>query len=134
MSYYRKTIQRLMNVQSKRCFYCGIIISESPNEKNTGATIDHVVPRLAGGDNNIANLVMACGLCNSTKQHMDVSEFCYLISCDEVAFNKFLQKNHIKRMKKNKQYADISNPNKKSKWEINLKRIRRVRKQNTNVR
>lgn len=31
------------------------------------ATIDHVIPLVAGGTNDLTNLVLACDRCNSTK-------------------------------------------------------------------
>ena len=45
------------------CGYCGI------GESETGAelTIDHFMPRVAGGDDNFDNLVYACHACNEFK-------------------------------------------------------------------
>lgn len=44
-----------------RCAYCG---DESTRRQ---LTVDHVVPRVAGGSGMRANLVLACKPCNETK-------------------------------------------------------------------
>ncbi|GAC1687385.1 MAG: hypothetical protein NVS9B3_05930 [Gemmatimonadaceae bacterium] len=52
-----------------RCVYCGTVF---PAEE---LTVDHVQPRLRGGDNSAGNLVTACGGCNVTKGHRRVADF-----------------------------------------------------------
>jgi 5-methylcytosine-specific restriction endonuclease McrA len=44
-----------------RCVYCGMPF---PLEQ---LTLDHVQPRMRGGDNSDGNLVCACGACNLRK-------------------------------------------------------------------
>ncbi|HEX7241334.1 MAG TPA: HNH endonuclease [Longimicrobiaceae bacterium] len=44
-----------------RCVYCGTVL---PAEQ---LTLDHVQPRMRGGDNTPGNLVTACGPCNTRK-------------------------------------------------------------------
>ncbi len=44
-----------------RCVYCGTVL---PPEQ---LTLDHVQPRMRGGDNTPGNLVTACGPCNTRK-------------------------------------------------------------------
>ena len=46
-----------------RCGYCGV------SEQDTGATLtfDHYKPRIAGGDDDLDNLVYACHACNEYK-------------------------------------------------------------------
>src|SRR5690349_24846737 len=52
-----------------RCVYCG---AQLPAEE---LTLDHVQPRVRGGDRSEGNLVTACGACNTLKGHRRLSEF-----------------------------------------------------------
>ena len=52
-----------------QCVYCGLPF---PAEE---LTVDHVQPRLRGGDNSDGNVVTACGGCNALKGHRRLSEF-----------------------------------------------------------
>jgi len=52
-----------------RCVYCG---QPFPAEE---LTIDHVQPRVRGGDSSAGNVVTACGACNALKGHRRLSEF-----------------------------------------------------------
>jgi 5-methylcytosine-specific restriction endonuclease McrA len=52
-----------------RCVYCG---AELPAE---ALTVDHVQPRVRGGDASGGNLVTACGPCNVRKGHRALAEF-----------------------------------------------------------
>lgn len=49
------------------CFYCGC--------KGVLLTRDHAVPLVRGGSNDIANIVPACGSCNSAKGTLTAEEF-----------------------------------------------------------
>jgi len=53
---YKKKWAELIGYYGARCFYCQVEIA---------TTIDHVVPYSWDQDNEIENLVPACGLCNS---------------------------------------------------------------------
>lgn len=52
-----------------RCVYCG---GEFPAEV---LSVDHVQPRVRGGDRSGGNLVTACGGCNTRKGHRRLAEF-----------------------------------------------------------
>ena len=52
-----------------RCVYCG---AELPA---AALTVDHVQPRVRGGDASGGNLVTACGPCNVRKGHRALAEF-----------------------------------------------------------
>ena len=52
-----------------RCVYCGEVF---PVEE---LTVDHVQPRVRGGDRSGGNLVTACGGCNVKKGHRRLAEF-----------------------------------------------------------
>jgi 5-methylcytosine-specific restriction endonuclease McrA len=52
-----------------RCVYCGEVF---PTE---ALSVDHVQPRVRGGDNSGGNVVTACGGCNTRKGHRRLAEF-----------------------------------------------------------
>ena len=52
-----------------RCVYCG---EQFPAEE---LTLDHVQPRVRGGDRSEGNLVTACKACNTLKGHHRLSFF-----------------------------------------------------------
>ena len=52
-----------------QCAYCGAVF---PVEQ---LSVDHVQPRVKGGDRSGGNLVTACGACNTRKGHRSVAEF-----------------------------------------------------------
>jgi 5-methylcytosine-specific restriction endonuclease McrA len=52
-----------------RCVYCG---EQFPAEE---LTLDHVQPRVRGGDRSEGNLVTACRACNTLKGHRRLSVF-----------------------------------------------------------
>ena len=52
-----------------RCVYCG---ERFPAEE---LTLDHVQPRVRGGDRSEGNLVTACRACNTLKGHRRLSVF-----------------------------------------------------------
>ena len=58
--------QNVFKRDDDKCVYCG-----SEND----LTIDHVIPRSKGGNNDWANLVTCCGTCNVKKCSKDVDEF-----------------------------------------------------------
>lgn len=52
-----------------RCVYCG---EQFPADE---LTLDHVQPRVRGGDRSEGNLVTACKACNTLKGHHRLSGF-----------------------------------------------------------
>ena len=52
-----------------RCVYCGQVFPEE------ALTVDHVQPRVRGGDRSGGNLVTACGGCNVRKGHRRLAHF-----------------------------------------------------------
>ena len=52
-----------------RCVYCG---EQFPADE---LTLDHVQPRVRGGDRSEGNLVTACKACNTLKGHRRLSAF-----------------------------------------------------------
>jgi 5-methylcytosine-specific restriction endonuclease McrA len=54
------------------CFYCGVPFDGDGARRRT---VDHRVPRAAGGTDGLANLVFACGACNQRKGNRTEEEF-----------------------------------------------------------
>lgn len=52
---------RIFRRDGFRCVYCGLVF---PGEQ---LSLDHVQPRMRGGDNSEGNLVTACQPCNTRK-------------------------------------------------------------------
>ena len=65
-----------------RCIYCG---EQFPVEE---LTLDHVEPRVRGGDRSEGNLVTACKGCNTRKGHRRLSLF---LHDDAVARTNFFR-------------------------------------------
>jgi 5-methylcytosine-specific restriction endonuclease McrA len=74
--------RRIFERDAYRCVYCG---QQFPIEE---LTIDHVEPRVRGGDRSDGNLVTACKACNTLKGQRRLSDF--LLS-DKVARSNFLR-------------------------------------------
>ena len=64
-----------------RCVYCGELFDPD------ALTIDHVQPRVRGGDNSPGNVVTACGGCNTAKGRRKLVEF---LLAEPVARRNFL--------------------------------------------
>jgi 5-methylcytosine-specific restriction endonuclease McrA len=65
-----------------RCVYCGLV------HPAAALTLDHVQPRLRGGDRTAGNLVTACGACNLLKGHRSLATF---LAEDTVARENFFR-------------------------------------------
>lgn len=52
---------RVLRRDAFRCVYCGVVF---PDEL---LTLDHVQPRMRGGDRSAGNIVTACRECNAAK-------------------------------------------------------------------
>ena len=53
------TRARVYARDGQACVHCG---------RDSDLTLDHIVPRAAGGTNAVTNLVTACRRCNSSRQ------------------------------------------------------------------
>ncbi len=60
---------RIFERDDFRCVYCGEQFAEDE------LTLDHVQPRVRGGDRSEGNLVSACKACNTLKGHRRLSVF-----------------------------------------------------------
>lgn len=81
--------ERIFERDDHRCVYCG---QQFPAEE---LTVDHVQPRVRGGDRSAGNLVTACQACNVRKGHRRLAEFL----ADEAATrrNFFIYARHVWR-------------------------------------
>lgn len=59
----------LLHKFNYRCYYCGTLLTK------TNRSIDHRIPLVRGGTNDIENLVPACRPCNCKKNRMTDTEF-----------------------------------------------------------
>ena len=64
-----------------RCVYCGTVADAEL------LSVDHVQPRVKGGDNSGGNVVTACVSCNTAKGHRSLVQF--LMETPEVRRNFF---------------------------------------------
>ena len=72
--------ERIFARDDFRCAYCGEQFEVAL------LTVDHVQPRMSGGDASGGNLVTACGACNARKGGMRLAEF---LRADPVAHKNF---------------------------------------------
>ena len=79
--------ERVFERDGCRCVYCG---GEFPPE---ALSVDHVQPRVRGGDRSGGNLVTACGACNTRKGHRRLAEF--LADEPEAAAHFFHRARHV---------------------------------------
>lgn len=68
------------------CWYCGKVISKEE------MCIDHVMPRLSGGTNNIDNLLPSCRSCNSAKRHKHIESYRQWLEWKSVGVEPFTDK------------------------------------------
>lgn len=73
---------RVFERDDYRCVYCGKRFTAEE------LSVDHVEPRVRGGDQSTGNLVTACRACNTLKAHRRVSEF---LRDDPIARENFLK-------------------------------------------
>ena len=64
--------ERIKILSTPRCSYCGAV---------ERLTIDHLIPRIRGGSDDGANLVLACNCCNSAKRDSDLLDWHNRIGC-----------------------------------------------------
>lgn len=61
--------KKLYEKQNGICYICGRKTTLNKNDKNkdTYATVDHIVPLSKNGTNDIENMAIACDICNNLK-------------------------------------------------------------------
>ncbi len=72
----RRLREYLLTAQGGLCYYCFKEIDAGlPKGHGDHGTLDHRVPLARGGTNYYTNMVLACWLCNHTKDAMLEDEF-----------------------------------------------------------
>jgi hypothetical protein len=65
----RVTKRRLLAKTGGCCYYCGEMLN------STNYTVDHITPKVSGGENDFENLVPCCKSCNSAKGTKSLDDF-----------------------------------------------------------
>ena len=78
---------RLYQEQGRKCRWCRTTMSWSGNNRGncrpTYVTLDHIVPRSAGGTDSVKNLVAACYQCNSKRASAPVAQWIERLTSDQ---------------------------------------------------
>lgn len=97
--WYVKHVEVFVELLERRCGYCGCDIATHRElaEGEAGmhcqmAGMDHMVPRCRGGPDHVANLMIACGMCNSLKGATTLEEFRALMADRASRRPKFTQR------------------------------------------
>ena len=72
------------------CNYCG---RDLRNEAPENVTLDHLLPRSAGGSNEPTNLVVCCRSCNSSRQDKPWMDFAPGFAVERIETNRHLPLN-----------------------------------------
>ena len=78
-----------------RCVYCG------GQFEPDGLSVDHVQPRVRGGDNSGGNVVTACRGCNTAKGHRRLAEYLRAepaARANFLALAKFVYPRHLRAL------------------------------------
>ena len=61
----KKRFDKIALRDNFKCVYCG----------GDYEHLDHVIPKVKGGTNEVCNLVMSCARCNARKHDLSITEF-----------------------------------------------------------
>lgn len=74
---------KLIKRDGMYCHYCGKEMDMDLSQSNlNGVTVEHMNPKIKGGDNDMSNLVLSCRSCNSKKRTKHYQEFKMAIDTD----------------------------------------------------
>jgi len=73
-AWWRRRQVRFLLRHNTLCTYCLCEMNRTPGDARQ-LTVDHWVPRSAGGSNRLANLVLACATCNRRKGSRSAFEY-----------------------------------------------------------
>jgi 5-methylcytosine-specific restriction endonuclease McrA len=74
--FMRLWLREQIEAGNDRCLYCRVQVQESFRRTcEELASVDHRIPRAAGGRDHPSNFVVACRLCNGTKDSMSEGDF-----------------------------------------------------------
>lgn len=82
----RRFVAELTERDGFHCHYCGITLEQStpPDFNPRGVSLDHIIPRIEGGADDLDNLVLCCRQCNAYKKTAHYHEFCFASWTDGV--------------------------------------------------
>jgi 5-methylcytosine-specific restriction endonuclease McrA len=81
MQFSKSLRERVKAKTGGRCWYCGCTFG---TELHTKMCVDHVIPKTAGGANEIDNLVPSCRSCNGKKRDLTLERFRRVIAMADV--------------------------------------------------
>ena len=95
------TRTRLAEAQNWKCCFCGCVMTEIRDKRNS-VTVEHVVPKSMGGTDEIDNLVASCYSCNNNRKTDDAYMFRPISSIEksknlvriEAKVRKYVKKAH----------------------------------------
>jgi hypothetical protein len=67
--------KKVWQLTGGKCVYCECDLAPWGNETSDSFAVEHVVPRSAGGPDNLANYVPSCKTCNIVKKDSHVIDF-----------------------------------------------------------
>jgi hypothetical protein len=65
----RRFLDRLLAFWGQACVYCGV--------GDQGLQVEHIIPSIRGGSDELGNLTLACPTCNQKKARLTAAEFGY---------------------------------------------------------
>ncbi len=71
----RQRFAQLLEITDGYCHYCKRPFDDPEYPQASKPTIDHIVPVILGGNDELVNLVLACAYCNSGKKDMSYEQF-----------------------------------------------------------
>ena len=77
----RELRQSIIGRFDYKCWYCGCEITTGLRHNGTdpdvksAATVDHLIPRIRGGNDDESNLVPSCFSCNASKRNKTLEEY-----------------------------------------------------------
>ena len=62
------------------CFWCGVVTSNRHRdgkgpERPDDSTLDHIIPKRAGGSHGVNNFVLSCRRCNSSRNDRPAEDY-----------------------------------------------------------
>lgn len=91
--YYRT---RLCESQNWKCCWCGCVMTELRNRKNS-ATTEHITPSSQEGTDDLNNLAAACNKCNNKRGVLPIEDFILLLEEEEKETKKKRRKRKRKK-------------------------------------
>jgi len=93
-------VKTLWNAQKGKCHFCGCDTQLRPptqkRMKKNDATIEHMIPKIKGGNNRRANLKMSCFSCNTNRSDMNADKWMDIVN-NPIKISAFFTIRELKR-------------------------------------